>query len=276
MRVNIAHATRLDYGDDVIEGVMDVRLGPLSDDHQRWLTFELNAAPNASVGRYSDGFGNTAHLVTLRRPHRFLEVVSRGDVETLLDDPFALPAGAPVPLTSAERVENQLPSALVPADPRLAELAAPFRSDRVFESVQELMTLVHREFSYEKRVTDVTTSVCDVLDDRRGVCQDFAHVLLGLCRAIDVPARYVSGYIISGGESEGRRGADASHAWVEAYTSTHGWRGFDPTNNLVASTQHVKMAVGRDYRDVGPTRGAYRGATEERLTVVVSARALDA
>jgi transglutaminase-like putative cysteine protease len=276
MRVSIAHCTRLDYGDDVIEGVMDVRLGPLSDDHQRWLTFELNAAPNASVGRYADGFGNAAHLVTLRRPHRFLEVVSRGEVETLLDDPFALPLRPPAPLSTAERVEYLLPSALVPADPRLAELAAPFRSDGVFESVQELMTLVYREFSYEKRVTDVTTSVCDVLDDRRGVCQDFAHVLIGLCRAIEVPVRYVSGYIIGGSESEGRRGADASHAWVEAYTPTHGWRGFDPTNNLVASTQHVKMAIGRDYRDVGPTRGAYRGATEERLSVVVTARAVDA
>jgi transglutaminase-like putative cysteine protease len=258
---------------------MDVRLGPLSDDHQRWLTFELNAAPNASVGRYSDGFGNAAHLVTLRRPHRFLEVASRGEVETLLDDPFALPARQPAPLTPAERVEYLLPSALVPADPRLAQLSAPFRpasDDETFDKVSALMRLVFDEFTYETRVTDVTTSVCDVLDDRRGVCQDFAHVLIGLCRAIDVPSRYVSGYIVSGGESEGRRGADASHAWAEAYTPTHGWRGFDPTNNLVASTQHVKMAIGRDYRDVGPTRGAYRGATEEHLSVVVTARSVDA
>ena len=109
MRVTLSHITRLEYAAEVMEGVMDARLGPLSDDHQRWSRFELRAQPNASVSRYVDGFGNAAHLITLRRPHRFLEVTSHGEVETLLVDPFALPSKAPPPLSPAERADYLLP-----------------------------------------------------------------------------------------------------------------------------------------------------------------------
>jgi len=287
VHVALSHLTRLEYGAEVTEGVMDVRLGPLSDAHQRWLRFDLRAAPNAAVHGYTDGFLNAAHLVSLRRPHRYVEVVSRGEVETLLDDPFALPEQAPAPLGRAERADYLLPSPLVAPDGRLEELAAPFRPrspEHTFEAVQGLMSLVYREFAYEQEVTQVSSTVSDVISERRGVCQDFAHVLIGLCRAIGVPARYVSGYIVSLEQQQSQRlgsmqqsqssgptyrGSGASHAWAEAFTPTHGWRGFDPTNNLVASTHHVKMAIGRDYHDVSPTRGAYRGNAEEHLTVDV-------
>jgi transglutaminase-like putative cysteine protease len=277
-----------------MEGVMDTRLGPLSDDHQRWTRFELSAAPNASVNRYVDGFGNAAHLITVRRPHRVLEVTSRGEVETLVSDPFAFPAVAPHPLSPAERVGYLLPSPLVPRHPELERMAAPFRPplpEDNFDATQRLMDLVYRGFTYEQRVTDVSTTVGDVLAVRRGVCQDFAHVLLGLCRAVDVPARYVSGYIVTARQHQSqslgemsqsqsqmhgpRRGADASHAWVEVFTPTHGWRGLDPTNNLVASDHHVKIAIGLDYGDVSPTRGAYRGGADEQLSVSVTAHPLD-
>jgi len=101
------------------------------------------------------------------------------------------------------------------------------------------------------------------------VCQDFAHLLLGLCRSIQIPARYVSGYIVA--DTNGpRRGIRASHAWVEAFTPTHGWRGFDPTNDLVASSYHVKLAIGRDYSDIPPHRGTFRGPAQEQLSVEVS------
>lgn len=294
MRVRLRHVTRLDYAENVMNGVMDARLGPLSDDHQRWSEFDVSVAPNASVNRYLDSFGNVAHLVTLRRPHRFLEVTSRGEVETLVRDPFALPAVAPRPLLPAERVEYLLPSELVPRDADIERIADGFREralEHPFEAALALMDLVYREFSYEQRVTQISTTVHEVLAARRGVCQDFAHVLIGLCRAIDVPARYVSGYIatvhqrqsqrlgdLSQEQSQSQeptRGADASHAWVDVFTPTHGWRGLDPTNNLVASEHHVKMAIGRDYRDVSPTRGAYRGSANEQLTVIVSVQPLD-
>ena len=269
MRVMLSHVTRLDYSSDVVEGIMDVRLGPSSDAHQQWVRFELSTNPRATISRYVDGFGNAAHLISLRRRHRALEVVSRGEIETLLVDPFATPAQSPAPLSPSEHAENLLPSSLVPHDPDLAAMAEAFRPaapEHTFDALQGLMQLVYREFAYEQRVTDVTTSVAEVVARRRGVCQDFAHVLIGLCRSIGIPARYVSGYIVNSA-----RGSGASHAWVEAFTPTHGWRGFDATNNLVASTQHVKIATGRDYRDVSPTRGTYRGRAEQHLSVTVSA-----
>jgi transglutaminase-like putative cysteine protease len=291
MRVTLSHITRLEYATEVMEGVMDARLGPLSDEHQRWSRFELRAQPNASVSRYVDGFGNAAHLITLRRAHRFLEVTSHGEVETLMADPFAHPSKAPPALSAAERADYLLPSTLVPHDAEIESLAAPFRpslSEDIFTVTQRLMNLVYESFTYEQRVTDVFTTVPDIIAARRGVCQDFAHVLIALCRSIQVPARYVSGYIVTSHQNqtqslggmtqsqsqsqEPRRGADASHAWVEVFTPLHGWRGLDPTNNLVASEHHVKMAIGRDYRDVSPSRGAYRGGASEHLSVIVSVR----
>src|SRR5579871_3678368 len=166
MLVRLTHTTRLDYSSEVIEGIMDVRLGPASDAHQRWHRFELSARPNATVNQYSDGFGNTAHLISLRRPHQFVEVTSRGEVETLLEDPFAVPDQPPAPLTLAERAENLTPSMLIPPGPAIAALAEPYRAlaaDEPFAAVVELMRLVHTEFAYEQKVTNVFTTVTEVL-----------------------------------------------------------------------------------------------------------------
>jgi transglutaminase-like putative cysteine protease len=287
VRVRLVHTTRVEYTADVTQGVMDVRLGPMSDADQRCDRFALEVGPAGAVRRYLDGFGNIAHIVTVAKPHRTIEIVARSEVETLLEDPFAEPARRPAPLAPGELADYLSPSALIPPHPMLRELAAPHRPadpDATFEVVRELSSLVHRTFTYRRYVTSVTTAVDEALALRTGVCQDFAHVLVGLCRSIDIPARYVSGYTVPNGaddlargrESAGRNRPDpeASHAWMEAYTPTHGWRGFDPTNDLVASAAHVKMAIGRDYADVPPTRGTFRGGAEERLTVLVQARSV--
>jgi transglutaminase-like putative cysteine protease len=267
MRISIVHLTRLDYSADVIECVTEARLGPLSDVTQHWQSFELRASPNAAINQFFDGFGNSTHLITLAVPHRYLEMVARSSVLTLTYDPFQLPVEPVAPLSPAEKSDYLAPSSLIPQQAELELLASHWRAcstDEAFDAVRSMMDFVHREFEYASQVTDVGTTVADVLRLRRGVCQDFAHVLIGLCRALSVPARYVSGYLVGA-----HRGAQASHAWVEAFTPSHGWRGFDPTNNLVASEQHVKMAVGRDYRDVAPTRGTYRGNATETINVWV-------
>lgn len=286
---------------------MDTRLGPFSDADQRWERHELRVSPTASVRRYEDGFENTAHLITIARPHRFFEVVALGEVQTLLDDPFRPPVGPIPPLQPADLADYLAPSAMVRRAAELDALAAPHRASTAeggFDVVGALMNLVYTQFSYQQHVTTVATTVPDVLASRTGVCQDFAHVLIGLCRSVDIPARYISGYIVSelqtqsqsqfqlsGAQSQSqsqshvqppgagaspapRRGAGASHAWIEAWTPTHGWRGFDPTNNLLASEHHIKMGVGRDYGDVPPTRGTFRGIADEHLTVEVVARVL--
>ncbi len=294
MRVAITHKTRLDYTRDVVEGVMDTRLGPFSDAHQRWERHELQLAPGGAIRTYVDGFGNSAALLTVARPHIFVEVTTTGVVETLLADPFALPTSPPRELTSSEEFDYLRPSRLVDIPDGIRDLAEPHRPktpEDTLESVRAMMDGIFRDFTYEKDVTTISTTVPELLETRTGVCQDFAHVLLGLCRALEIPARYVSGYIVASRQSQSQtlgtmtqtqgfetgpsRGAGASHAWIEAFTPTHGWRGFDPTNNLLASEHHIKMAVGRDYGDVPPTRGAFRGMADEHLTVEVVARVLE-
>ena len=155
------------------------------------------------------------------------------------------------------------------------DLAGSFRGLEPFAAVRDMTEMVYREFAYRAGVTDVTTSIEYVVHARQGVCQDFAHILIGLCRALDIPARYVSGYVFGSHAHPPNRGDGASHAWVEAFTPTHGWRGFDPTNNLMANDHYIKIAIGRDYRDVAPTRGTYRGAATEHMTVEVATRELD-
>jgi len=167
----------------------------------------------------------------------------------------------------------------VPALPEFGDLLseADFAGGvTLFDGVRALSRFVHERFTYERNVTTVGTTVAEVMRQRAGVCQDFAHVLIGLCRAAGVPARYVSGYTVSDlpvGNAPMR--AQASHAWVEAYTPTHGWRGFDATNNVVVGDAHVKVAVGRDYADVSPTRGSFRGHAEQQLAVRVEAHRID-
>lgn len=275
MKVSLRHKTRLEYDTEVVESVMDARLGPRSDEDQRWGRFELRTSPVAAVRRYADAFGNIAHLISVAAPHSFLEVVTIGEIETHLADPFALPRSRPAPLEPGDLSDYLLPSALVPSEPGLLALAQPHRPstpDGSFEAATALMQLVYREFTYKPDVTTISTTVGELLATRTGVCQDLAHVLVGLCRAAGIPARYVSGYIVTGGDGP-KRGGGHSHAWAEAWTPTHGWRGFDPTNGVLASEHHVKMAVGRDYRDVPPTQGTFRGIAEETLLVEVVARA---
>lgn len=278
MLIGISHTTRLEHDEEVVESVMDVRLGPLSDDHQRWRRFDLEVTPPAAVRPYTDAFGNAAHIISVPKAHRTLEVVMRAEVETLLEDPFRAPDRPPEPLTPLERADSLAPTGLVLRHPKVDALAAKAGPGEALERAQALMRLVHGELKYVPDSTDVNTTVPEVLERGRGVCQDLTHVLIGACRAAGLPARYVSGYIV--GEHSGLpagsagRGAGASHGWAEVWIPSHGWRGFDATNGLLASTRHVKMATGRDYRDVAPTRGAFRGPANERLSVGVITRVL--
>lgn len=279
MRIRLVHVTRFDYSAEVVEGVMEVRLGPLSDSTQRWDRFTLSVTPTGSVRPYTDGFGNRTHLVTVGKVHSMLEVVTRSELSTTLENPFALPSKAPRALSPSELVDFLSPSPMVPALPEFVAMAEPHRPptpEATFDAARALSRLVHETFAYQRNVTTVATKVDEVMRLRSGVCQDFAHVLIGLCRAVGVPARYVSGYTVAelpAGDDESR--TQASHAWVEAYTPTHGWRGLDATNDVVVGDQHVKVAVGRDYADVSPTRGSFRGNAAQRLGVTVEAYRVD-
>jgi transglutaminase-like putative cysteine protease len=275
VRVAVAHATHLRWDEEVTESVMDVHLGPRDDTDQRIERFRLHVDPPGHVRRYEDGFGNAAHLLTCVRPHTYLEVVAESEVQTFVEDPFAPPPRPPRPLGPVDLADGLDPSPLIPRVAVVASLALAYRSDDPFETVHRLMGMIYRDFTYKPGVTDVSTSIEEVVEHRFGVCQDFAHLLIGLCRSLGTPARYCSGYIVPSDGSLSSRGAGASHAWAEVFTPSHGWRGFDPTNNLLANERYVKVAIGRDYRDVPPTRGTYRGAAAEDLQVEVKVCVLD-
>lgn len=279
MKIRLVHVTRFDYSADVAEGVMEVRLGPLSDATQRWDRFQLSVTPSGSVRQFVDGFGNRTHLVTVGKPHRTLEVTTRSELSTTLENPLALPGKPPRPLSPSEQIDFLSPSPLVPALPEFRELVAAHGwsdGEATLDRARALSQVVHDTFTYQRNVTNVGTTVAEVLRLRTGVCQDFAHVLIGLCRAAGVPARYVSGYTVAElPDGETTRREQASHAWVEAYTTTHGWRGLDATNDVAVGEAHVKIAIGRDYADVSPTRGSFRGNAAQRLGVTVEAYRAD-
>ena len=153
-----------------------------------------------------------------------------------------------------------------------AEVGDPGRDDLVAWYLHTGTTIKQR-FSYDKTATSVQTTIDEAIRARAGVCQDWAHILVALCRFYGVPARYVSGYVFSG-EDGAVLGAQASHAWCEAYLGPHGWVGYDPTNDTLIDDRFARIAVGRDYRDVSPVRGVYKGAPGENMAVNVAMEAL--
>ena len=277
MLLDIVHTTCYSYDDPVAESVMEARLEPRSGPEQRLVNFALRCEPPTETFSYRDGFGNAVHLVTLLRPLAGLTLTARSRVETLLDNPFVPPerqAAAPDEVDLWLFRQAGGPVTLTPAVRALAERFRPAGPDRTLPALQDLMLFIYDGFSYEAAVTTVSSTVADLLALRRGVCQDFAHLMIAVCRAMGIPARYVSGYILSRPE-RAARGSGASHAWCEALVPGFGWRGFDPTNAVLAAGGHVKVAIGRDYRDVPPTRGVYRGIAREQMTVSVETLVAD-
>jgi len=149
---------------------------------------------------------------------------------------------------------------------KIAELEKPLGDP--LTAMKQLNRAIYDSFEYESGITEVHSPIEHALRERRGVCQDFAHIMTAIARAWGVPTRYVSGYMYHRGAKD-RSGADATHAWVESYLPSLGWVGFDPTNNILAGERHVRAAVGRDYSDVPPTRGTYKGVAESELSISV-------
>lgn len=176
------------------------------------------------------------------------------------------------PLSSAPSILKLLPSVLTQPTPAVAELAAQLdvqRRDDPMTVLRELNVRLHDYFDYVPRSTTVNTPVDEAIEQRKGVCQDFTHTMIALVRHIGIPCRYVSGYLHHTGQDGLRSLPLASHAWMDAFLPHLGWVGFDPTNNVIAHTAHIRTALGRDYSDVPPTRGIYRGVVTEELHVAV-------
>ncbi len=280
MRFTLAHRTRYLYPMPVHESHTIVHLQPRSDLAQYCTRYELTVSPRARVFSYADRFGNDVQHFAVLPEHDTLEIVARSQVVTARGK-----AHAPAPVRRAEIDSDPATldmwdfvheSRYVRFGDRFTEFAAaigrPGPNDDAVEWFRRASRAIHTGFTYETGRTSVYATVEESLALRRGVCQDYAHVLIALCRRAGIPARYVSGYIHSGGSDV--LGAEASHAWAEAYLGPRGWVGIDPTNDTWIGDHFVRIATGRDYRDVSPVRGVYTGASASTMSVDVAVEAL--
>jgi len=294
IELEVVHETRYAYSAPVTLAHHLAHLQPLDDGAQRLLGFDLRVSPTPDPLRHSvDAAGNVQCHFSLIRPHDTLTVRAASRVR------LAARFAALQPETSApwdwlaERlqyvarspfdpaVEYAMPSPFVPRLEVLRDYGAPiFRPGRpVAEAALELMQRIHADFQYESESTEIDTPLDQAFEQKRGVCQDFAHLMAGTLRMFGLPARYVSGYLLTSSADDETPlvGADASHAWVQAWCpGTVGmeghWLDLDPTNDVVPGTGHVRVAIGRDFGDVTPLRGVIRGGGRHTLSVGVTTR----
>ena len=283
MIYSVRHTTTFRYEPAVRESVMEVRMQPRSEGQQRCHKFQLHVNPSANILQYRDFMGNAVHHFDIAQGHAQLQVKASSVVEV---EPGTAPASAAVGdwadldalLAADDYWEMLLPSHFAHPSEDVETLAQELQCRRrgnPLELVTELNQAIYQSFSYVPNSTRVDSPIDEALRTRQGVCQDFAHIMIALLRPLRIPSRYVSGYLFHGEEDQDRSLEGASHAWVEVLLPRLGWTAFDPTNNLIAGDRHIRVAVGRDYADVPPTRGVYKGQTESELSVAVTVSPAD-
>jgi transglutaminase-like putative cysteine protease len=282
MLISLFHRTTFAYAGKARDSFNEVRLKPVDDANQTCRGFELRIEPAAVPREYTDFYGNTVQYFDVAAEHSSLSIEAVSEVETT---PNA--ARPPVPVVSPAQLEafpdRELYAEFL-TDSRYVPLhvdvwkesqdaLADGRSD-LWTDVQRIGRHVYRTLAYKPKSTGVGTLATDALKLRSGVCQDFAHVALGLCRTAKIPARYASGYFINVVRRPGED--EASHAWIEAFIPGFGWAGFDPTHDRAADDRYIKVASGRDYGDIRPVSGTYRGGKTRSLSVEVRVREAEA
>lgn len=275
MKLHVLHRTHFTYRTPVRDNLNDVRLQPIETASQKLESFSLKIAPHAQPKHQLDFYHNHVHRFDVLAPHSVLEVEANSVVHTFIPaDPLEGPS---VPLSEMGRCVDLADcfdflqsSSYVALDAGITKLAKEITAGchDAWKAVLKLLRFIDTEFRYQPAVTNVHTTMAEALRLRQGVCQDFAHVAIGLCRALKIPARYVSGYLYNG-PADQLKGAQASHAWLEVFLPGHGWIGIDPTNHIQTNERHIRIAAGRDYSDVSPIRGTYRGTGERTLRVDV-------
>jgi transglutaminase-like putative cysteine protease len=279
MQYLVRHLTRFVYTAPVAESVMEIRMQPLELDRQRCLRFNVTTTQRARLFAYRDHFGNAVHYFDIPGHHAKLDISVESAVEVAAapDLPKALPMEAwnevDALANSPDHTDWLLPSPFTEPTDALQQFARAIGFGRVADpltTVRELNTTIYSQFSYEPSTTHVDSPIDDALRARAGVCQDFSHITTALLRTVGIPCRYVSGYIAPRESHQDRAGDNATHAWVEAFIPRIGWVGCDPTNNTIVSQRHIAVAIGRDYSDVPPTRGVFKGDAGSELSVAVA------
>jgi transglutaminase-like putative cysteine protease len=272
---NIHHVTKYEYDRPVKESVNEIRIYPFIGREQEVTYHELNITGQPDVLSITDYWGNRAGMFNVMESHQLLVIESKLIVRTL---------GKPEPLTNIKAGFDELKSDVInnlslmelsyiqeimireKINDIVKEIYQPHKP--VMEIVEKCSQYIFNNFQYVKGITNINTTVAEILEHRSGVCQDFAHVMLEILRSLQIPGRYVSGYICS--NKNGMRGEGATHAWVEAWIPGIGWTGIDPTNNVWVTNHHVKLAVGRHFSDCSPVKGTFKGLAKQSLSVFVS------
>jgi len=289
MIYSVRHTTTFRYEPAVRESLMEVRLQPRSDGDQRCLSFTLDVDPVANIMQYRDFMGNTVHHFDIAGRHSVVKVTAQSAVEVLTAPAPALGQGGDwvdldAMVAASDYWEMLLPSHFAQSSAPVEQLAKELGCERRGTPLQlltELNQAIYALFAYVPNSTKVDSLIEEALQTRQGVCQDFAHIMITLVRGLRIPCRYVSGYMFHREKTEERekekdRSVEgASHAWVEALVPGLGWMAFDPTNNLVGGDRHIRVAIGRDYADVPPTRGVYKGEAQSELSVAVTVSPAD-
>lgn len=288
MRFRIRHTTHYQYPARVTHCYNVANVVPRSTDRQRCLDSRIVVSPSpATTNRRQDYFGNTAFHFEIQRPHQELTITVESDVDVEedshdLDLEFGITCGealqfieqaSTMEIVSAREFLLSSPMAKPSAAIKTYAESSFASSNRPLSScVQELTQRIYEDFTYDPGFTTVATPLKEVLEHKRGVCQDFAHLQVACLRSVGIPAKYVSGYIetLPPPGQEKMVGADATHAWIAYFSPEQGWVEFDPTNNTTAGVQHIVTAFGRDYLDVTPVKGViFGGGSESSLSVSV-------
>ena len=283
VRYDIEHVSHYLYSSPVRHSVMSLCMRPRDGFGQRLLDFHIRTRPSSSLNAETDGFGNTKHVLNIHREHSTLEIIARSTVETTHAAPLpnALRRGAWDEVRSWTGAfphwEFTRPSVF--AQPTLALTAFVDRhgvapSDDPLQSLVGLRDSIHSSFKYVPGSTTAVSPIDHILETGEGVCQDYAHVMIAIARSWGIPTRYVSGYVSARKAGMGSP-QSATHAWAECFLPELGWTEFDPTNPELPNERRVRVAVGRDYDDVSPTRGVFVGNTDSVLEVSVRMRPVE-
>ena len=286
MKLDVRHRTHYRYANAAVFSQHLLRLTPVPTAGQRVIVTDVQITPEPdSIDRHTDVFGNTNHVATVSHPHEELEIVAISRVERTERNALILDATVPWETTSdvALGIEGTspnidaspyaFPSAMTTADPDIEAYArksfAP--GTPVLVAARDLTKRIFQDFDYTPGATQFDTLPIDSFRQKKGVCQDFAHVMLAAMRSLRIPVRYVSGYLrtIPPPGKERLQGADASHAWVSVWEPAFGWVDFDPTNDCIPGDDHVTLGLGRDYSDISPVSGIVVGAGRQTLSVGV-------
>ena len=263
MHLRIEHITTFNYDNLISEAYTEMCLRPLDGFGQHCLSFTLTTEPHDERLNYTDRFGNDISHFDVIQPHQKLVVAAKSEVLTPDDFIQLIPSLSPL-----DEYDYLTETAYAPFADGILRLAASQAVDGDLKATAfALMECVHATLQYEKGVTNVTTTAEEALALGRGVCQDYSHLMLAACRGQKIPARYVSGYLYNNG------GEAASHAWVDIYLQGEGWVSLDPTHNCKQTSEYVRVAIGRDYADVPPTRGIFVGNAKETMDVSVTVKA---